>query len=295
MPRRLLTAAFVLVPLAVTAAPAADPPKSAASANEPTVTARGCRVTLDREALLAADRVGILDAIPPGEGDRVEAGQLVAKLKDEVAAAALAVAEETARADIEIRYAQKAADVAVIEYRKAQQANRETPGVITEVEAERLKLSAERAKLQTEKAVIDKRVAELERDKAAAELKTYRVVAPFDGVVTQVIKHEGEAVNQGDPILRIVNVDRVRVEGFVSIADAARVRPGDAVIVRLDLSSLAPELRNRRFEGRVEFVDVVATLIKNEVRVWASVPNEDGLLRAGLTAEMEISPGTGNK
>jgi multidrug efflux pump subunit AcrA (membrane-fusion protein) len=107
------------------------------------------------------------------------------------------------------------------------------------------------------------------------------------------MKHTGEAVQQGDPILRVVRTDVVRVEGYVSIADAFRVRPGDSVKVRLDaqtLGQLPKELAERVFEGKIAFVDPTAKLVSNGVRVWASVPNEGNLLRAGLPALMEITP-----
>jgi multidrug resistance efflux pump len=147
--------------------------------------------------------------------------------------------------------------------------------------------------LQIEKAEFDRGVAELERDQAAAELETYQIIAPLDGIVTEVLKHAGEAVQQGDPILRIVRTDVVRVEGDVSVADAFRVRPGDSVKVRLDaskLQGLPKELADRVFEGKIGFVDPTAKLVSNTVRVWATVPNEGNFLKAGLPAVMEIHP-----
>jgi len=259
------------------------------------------RVILADEAVLASDRPGILEFVEPEEGAEVKKGQQVAGLKDEVAAAALRVAEETAKNDIEIRYAQAAAAVAEQEYRKSLQANKRTKDAIPEVEVERLRLSAERARLQIEKAEMDQEVARLQAEEKAAELATYQVTCPLDGVVTRVLKHDGEAVQQGDPILQIVRTDTVRVEGFVHVADALRMKVGSAVRVRLggeaqsgqarlDVSRLPANVRGRVFEGKVGFIDVTANLTTHQVRVWAEVPNEGNLLLAGLPAEMEIVP-----
>ena len=277
-PLLLLTAALLALP-------------TASAAERTPVSAARCRVILAEEAVLSSDRAGILAVIVPEEGDRVKAGQKIAGLKDEVAAAALAVAEKQATNDVEIRYAAKAAEVAEVEYRKTKEANRQLPNAFPEIELERLRLAYERAKLQIEKAELDFEVAKLTRDQAAAELAVHRINAPFDGVVRRVIKHRGEAVSQGDPILELVNVDRLRVEGYVPLADAFSLRPGDPVTVQLVESTLAPEIRNRVFEGKIGFIDEVVNKFTIDVRVWATVDNQDDLLRPGLEASMRVFPG----
>lgn len=273
----------------VTPRPAASKPTTPSGV----VVAQRSRVILEDEATLASDRPGILGFVEPDEGDQVTAGQQVAGLKDAVAKAALAVAARTAESDVDIRYAEKAAAVAVEVLRKSEQANVQNPGNVPQVQISQLRLDAERAKLQIEKAEFDRGIAELERDQAAAELETYQIVSPLDGIVTEVLKHAGEAVQQGDPILRVVRTDVVRVEGDVSVADAFRVQPGDSVKVRLDsskLQGLPKELADREFEGKIGFVDPTAKLVSNTVRVWATVPNEGNFLKAGLPAVMEITP-----
>lgn len=263
------------------------------------IQAVDAQIRLDKEATLASDRPGILKFVEPEEGDRVTAGSQVAGLKDEVAVAALAVAEKTAENDVEIRYSQAAAAVAEAEYQRSLEGNERgrqiqlSADLIVAVELERLRLAVERARLQIQNAQLEQEVAELTAEEKAAELETYQIVTPIDGVVTEVLKHSGEAVQQGDPILRVVRTDVVRVEGFISVAEAFRVRPGDAVTVRLDatkIDGLPPQLARRAFEGRIVFVDPTAQLVANMVRVWATVPNDDNLLRAGLPATMEIVP-----
>lgn len=254
------------------------------------VIAERCRVILADEAVLASDRPGILEFVEPEEGSEVTAGQKVAGLNDEVAAAALRVAEATAKNDIEIRYAEKAAAVSEAEYKRALQANRRTKDAIPEVEIERLRLSVDRAKLQIEKASLDQQVAKFQAEEKAAELATYQIVCPIDGLVTRVLKHQGEAVQQGDQILQVVRTDTVRVEGFVNVADVFRIEAGNPVRVRLDLPEAAPEVREQVFDGKLGFVDVTAHPVSKQVRVWAEVPNEGNLLRAGLPAVMDIIP-----
>src|SRR5262245_56279581 len=69
-----------------------------------TIRAQDCTVKLLDEVVLSCERPGILGTVSVREGDTVQQGTLLAGLKDDVARAALAVAEAEADSDVEIRY-----------------------------------------------------------------------------------------------------------------------------------------------------------------------------------------------
>ncbi len=62
----------------------------------------------------------------------------------------------------------------------------------------------------------------MERERARAELETYRIETPVEGVVTKVFKVAGEAVREGEPVMEICNTSRVRIRGYVSLRDASK-------------------------------------------------------------------------
>ncbi len=246
------------------------------------------------EAVLAFERPGILGAIEIREGDLVESGKFLAKLQDDVAKAALAVAEETAASDIDIRYAIAAADVAVTEVDRMVAANRKTPGTVPDLEVQRTKLTAVKTSLEVEKAKHTRDVSVLKAKEADAQLATYRVEAPFDGFVSRVHLTKGASVKQGDPVIKLVTTRKVKVEGQVAVRDAALLRPGANVSVRLTLPDAAGGKAAKSYSGKLVFVDVESTLLtKGSVRVWAEVDNVDKNLRAGLMATMTILPAKG--
>ena len=247
-----------------------------------------CRLKLMDQADLASDRVGILDFVEPEEGDAVTRGQQVAGLRDDVAEAALATAEKQAQNDIEVRFAIKAAEVAEVEHKMSVEANRRSANSIAEMEIRRLLLASERSLLQVEQSEHQMEINKLTRDEAQAELATYQVVAPFDGVVTRVYRSRGQAVRQGDPILELTSTARVRVEGYVDIADVWDLRAGAPVEVQLDIAGVDLKVEEETFAGRIVFVDVTVQPVTGQVRVWAEVANRDNILRAGLTATMTI-------
>ncbi len=249
-----------------------------------------CRIHLKDHATLASERIGILGSVDLEEGDLVQKGQQVARLKDEVAKAVLERTEKEASNRVEIQYAQASFKVAYTEYQKALEANLDVPKSIPDIEVLRLHLAARRAELQIEQAQHRFAVTLLNAKEARAQLDTYRVEAPFDGVVTQVFKSKGEAVRQGDPILEIVSTKQVRVEGHVSVNEATNVKRGTCVQVRLDIPSGETDVKRETFEGQIVFVDVTTQPITGQVRVLAEVTNRDNILRAGLTATMIIDP-----
>ncbi|MSR59836.1 MAG: efflux RND transporter periplasmic adaptor subunit [Planctomycetaceae bacterium] len=248
-------------------------------------------ITLLDQVTLAFDRPGIVSMIAPREGDQVEEGQLIAWLQDEVPKATLAIAAEEAESDVDIRYAEKAGEVSDAEHQKALETNRRFHDTVTEVEIERLRLAAEKSILEKESAEHRQAVNCLKRDEAQVQLDTFRIKAPFSGVVTRVHRKKGEAVRQGDQVLELVNTDKVRIDGVIHIRDMLRVKPGDEVTVYLDNPDIELEIEKRSFPGHIRFVDVKVEPVEQKVRIWAEVDNPDNILRAGLQhARMTIHP-----
>ena len=264
---------------------------SAASPREiEAVEVKNARVMLIDRVTLASPRAGVLAFVEPREGDTVESKQVIASLDAEVAKASLMIARHKAASTVDRRFAKKVIDLSQAEYKKAQQANTNLTGggVFTDIDLQRLQLTVDKSTLQLEQAESDARINLLTVDQLTAELNSYAVVTTFGGIVTKVHRSKGEAVGLGDPIIEVVNLDRVKVEGFVGVQDGLRIKPGAAVVVRLDLPNLELEEERREFKGKLVFVDVGVEPVSGQMRVWAEVPNPDGLLRAGLPARMTI-------
>lgn len=255
-----------------------------------------CAIKLMKEVILSAERPGILGAIDVEEGDTVEEGKLLAKVKDDVPLATLAIAQKEAESDIDIRYASKAAEVAQVEFEKAEAANRVKKGTVPDVEVRRAELAARKAELEIEKASHVHEVNGLKRDEANVQVKTCRIEAPFAGYVTKVHLTKGATVRQGDPVVEMVVTSKVKVEGHVSLSDALRLTPGMPVTVEVllneekakrDGEKQSPKV-HKTVKGVLRYVDVKATSGDNRVRIWAEIPNEEQHLIAGLNAIMKI-------
>ena len=253
------------------------------------VSVPNCSVKLIHEVILSAERPGILGSLDVVEGDQVKEGRLLAKIKDDVPVATLAIASKEAESDVDIRFSEKAYDVAKVEWEKAEEANRRQKNTVPEVEVRRAKLAADKAQLEIEKARHIHEVNGLKQQEAEVQVKTCRIEAPFDGFVTKVYLSRGAPVRQGDPVVELLDISRLKIEGFVPLAQAIQLKPGLPVQIAVSVK-LEGTARNQLGEvtGTLMFVDRRVNTADNKVRIWAEVRNPPGWLRAGLQAEMEI-------
>jgi len=273
-----------------------DGSAAAAKSNRPISCDGPCNVKLLEEAVLAFERPGILGAIEVQEGDQVKRDQFLAKLKDDVAQAALAVAAAAAEAsDVEVRYATVAAEVAQTEVDRMKRANEKLPGTVPDLEVQRAVLNSTKTSLEVEKAKNTREQNELKRDEAAAQAATFRLEAPFDGFVSRVHLTKGASVKQGDPVIKLVSTRKMKVEGKVTQSDAKLLRAGMKVNVQLTSEESGGEA-GKTFTGKLVFVDVETIPVSRPpaIRVWAEVENVDNALRAGLQATMTILPAKGD-
>jgi len=263
---------------------------------------RGCLVSPTADVQVPAREAGVLTMLEFERGDRVAAGEKLAQLDDDMAKAAKAIAEleeeasaEVAKDDSGIRYAKAAADVAKTEYEGAIAINEDVPDTFSVWDIRRLKLTSRRSEVQIEKDELDHRVAGVSQrikqaalDQAELQLKRRQILSPVDGVVVEIYKEKGEWVAPGDAVVRVVGIEKLRVEGFVS-ADkyAPKEIMGKPVTVRVKPVRDHVEI----CESKISFVSPVVEA-SGEYRVWAEITNRlEGpfwAARPGLDAEMTI-------
>ena len=242
------------------------------------------RIELIDRAQLAAAQNGIIDYDVPRRGDRVRKGEMIAKLDDSVPQASLRVAEAQAASDVDARVARAISKVAGKELASAEAANNIYDRTVSAVELERLKLTKTRSDLDVEKAQTDYQIAKAREDEARSVLTTYEIKAPFDGVIRERFKQRGEAVRQGDPIVELVNDERVAVVANVPVDRLPGLQVGQMVGVKPAYGS-----DNRPAQGTIRLIDTFGDgqAVGKRVRVVIEVPN-DGRFFADLEAEVML-------
>ena len=275
-PRLALAAVAAAAALACHGTPEREAPVAAEPIAARTVAAEAAAVAAGggatgtvepmRRATPATLLMGRIESIHRREGDRVRKGDLLAvvdardasarKAQAEAALAAARAAETNARAMRER-----------IERLAARQAAS--------------RKNVEDAVLGHEAALAQVRAAE--EGVAAASVYTgdARVVAPFDGVVTERRAEVGDMASPGAPLFVVEDLSRVKVEATVAESVAAELKPGTPVEV--DFAAGA---------ARAATIDEILPAADPRSRTFVVrvlLDNADGSLRSGSFARLRLA------
>ena len=192
---------------------------------------RDCLLKANDEVQLPAQEAGVLVELSAKEGHEVLKDQPLGRIDDsqprlqrKAAIAEKNVSAEKSKSTINEQYALKASEVARKEFEKAEESNRIALNSVSQVEVMRLKLTWEKGMLERERAVEERKIENLtvmakDVDVEAAEdaVRRRQLVAPINGTIVEITPHIGEWLKPGDPVLKIVNMEILRIEGFVNI------------------------------------------------------------------------------
>ena len=297
--RSPLALVLVVALIAAVTGPAAGQPAGATVAAEPTI--EGCLVSLIDEVQVPAREPGVILELAVRQGAVVSKGEVLAMIDDDQpqmekrrAQAEHDQAIAKAESDVDVRYSQKAEGVAEMVFRKAEQSHERIQGAVTEVERERLKLEWEKTGLQIEQANLERGLAALaatskgvEVEAAQKAIERREIRSPIDGVVEEVFPHQGEWLQPGDPLARVIRTDRLYVEGYV---DAARWNPAEVRDRPVTVEARLAGDQQESFQGRI--FNVKPRMESGNYRVVAEVDNREvegeWLLRAGQFVTMKI-------
>ena len=277
-------------------------PLAAASAAAAPVVVSDCLVSLIEEAQVPAQESGELMAVPARDGQQVSAGEVLARIDDklsklelDVRRTELEVAKKRAEDTVSIDYAKAAANVYKADYWRNVESNKRAPGSVPKATVELSLLQYEQYRLQTEKSRFEMEIAALEVKVSQAQVAAanehivrLEIKAPWDGIVDEVHRHTGDWVQAGDPILRLVRMDRLRIKCYLSAAQyAPNEVMGHPVTVTV---KLAHDITDK-FSGKIAGVSPLVEA-NNQFLIWAEVENKKSkgywVLRDGMVAEMTI-------
>ncbi len=286
--------------LILTAASPAVAQRGAVPANA--VPAGKCLIKLIEEVDVAAEEAGILQKILVAEGDLVKQDQQLAQIDDtmaklqlDVASNKLAVAKRQALNKTTYYYACAAYEVALQELKHNQEINIRQPRTVPETEIKRLELTVKRAIAEIRQAEEDLKIAALQVNVSQAELNAAqeaierrKLDSPIEAVVTELHHHPGDWVQQGEPVMRIIRLNRLWVEGWLErMQYAPHQINGCTVTVDVKLAGD----RQVSLQGKIVFTSP-EVMRGGRYVVRAEVENrlENGhwVLQPGLEAEMAI-------
>ncbi|GMQ95637.1 MAG: hypothetical protein BMS9Abin14_085 [Gammaproteobacteria bacterium] len=226
---------------------------------------------------LSSSVPGIIGAVNVDRSDPVEKDQVVAQLQSAVEQAQVDLSKQRAGFDGEIASKRASLGFARRNQERTQKLfdKRAVPfGVLDEAKTDAILAATELRAAQQ-----NKRMAELELERAEATLALRTVRSPISGVVMERLKSPGEFV-EDKPILRIAQIDPLRVEVIVPVSEFGTITTG----MRAEVT---PELaRKRTYIAEVTIVDKVVDAASGTFGVRLELPNPDNFVPGGLRCSL---------
>jgi RND family efflux transporter MFP subunit len=215
-------------------------------------------------------------------GDRVKAGALLVditapELDHQIAQAKATLAQNQAT----LQQTQASQELAQVTNARDSKLVKQGWLTLQQGDNDRLTLQAQQAAVGIAQSNIEAQEAQI---RVLGQEKAYqRVVAPFDGVITQRSIDNGSLVTSGSTFMfTLMHPDVIRTQVFVPQDQAIGVEPGVDAVVRV------PEIPNRTFPGKVTRIANALQPGSRTLLTEIDVPNPDWALSPGIYCTVEL-------
>lgn len=205
---------------------AAFRPKPAAAPLHDPVVVSPCALLPCQEQEVSSQVDGVLQDVAAELGQEVAAGQLLARLDADQSRAQVELLRIRATSESAERVAKAQFDEADSKVRYAEKANGSAAHSVPELEYKTYVFQRERYAQEIRRAREDREAAGKELERARKVLEQHDVRGGMAGVIVKVYKRPGEAVKQAEPLFRVANYRRLRIEGLCKASQGGLLRVG---------------------------------------------------------------------
>ncbi len=243
------------------------------------------------EARLSEARARLAEAETNlARAEKLKEGGYASQARVDTAVAAL----ESARAGVQNALSQLESARAGVESAKSQMegARAGVQAALSQIEAARAGVESARSQIEAASAGVQSAQSGVENAKAGVQsaearvasvrrdIENLTITAPFAGLLESDAAELGSLLQPGAPCATLVQLDPIRLVGFVPEVDVAKIHTGVTAGGRLgDGSELI---------GTVSFLSRVSDPLTRTFRVEIEVPNPGQRISDGLTVEMLI-------
>ena len=132
---------------------------------------------------------------------------------------------------------------------------------------------------------LEAQLKDLEAQLSEAELSLSRtkIIAPIDGKVNEIKSKQGDFLSVGDPIVQIIQFDKVKVRVGVPESDVAAIFDLDKADVIIDA------LGKRKVQGKKVFLSSQPLSLSRLYDLELEVQNPDGHILPGMFARVDLT------
>jgi RND family efflux transporter MFP subunit len=223
-----------------------------------------------KRSLVASEVAGLVKAFPGKEGQFVKKGQLLASLRTDT---------------LDIRL-----DSAVASHREAKARYEQAQKDLDRIKvlfAKELVTQKEMDDAVVEESALEKRLIQLEAEIRLVrdQLTKSRVMAPFPGWITKEYTEIGQWVEEGGPVVELVDLSQVEVQVPLPEEYVRDVRVGDPVMAEFDA------LPGVEVEGTVFSVIAQADRSARTFPVKVVLANPELRIKSGMVARVKLAVG----
>lgn len=238
-----------------------------------------CVIKPSRVVAVSVQTPGILATVEVERGDRVRAGDVLARQVDGPERAQLAIARRKAEDDSDVQALTERLQVARAQFERLDRLRSQNLATLERVERAESDLLAVRQDLTKSGVALELAQLEYQRAKALHDRLTVR--SPIVGLVTDRQADGGEFAAEETPILTLSALDPLLVEAYLPASLYGTLAVGD----RLDV---VPEGALPAGLATIKSIDAVFEAISGTFFVTLSMPNADGARPAGLRCSLQL-------
>jgi len=223
-----------------------------------------------RRSIVASEISGLVTSFPLNEGDAVEAGELLARLR-------------TDTIDIRMGEALARRREGIARYRKAKFKLNRTQALLRSGTASQQDFEddeAEELALREQLLQLKSQISEYQD-----QLRMSRVLAPFSGLIIKEHTEVGQWIPEGGPVLEMLDLSHVQVEVPLPERYVNDVKRGDPVVASFDA---IPSLKTT---GTIFSIVSQANPETRTFPVRIDIPNPKGKIKSGMFARITLSAG----
>jgi len=267
-------AALTLLPFSVLAN---DPVHALAD----TDSSLDCLIEPSEVVELGSSVPGLVDQLFFERNNFVNKGDIVAQLDSRVELATLELA--TARAEIDTSLNLRRENAAFGQRTKKRNQQLFNESTISAQDMDKVKTESYIAELQARQEEDNKRIAQLEAERARQALERRTIRSPISGVVVERYKAVGEYI-EAEPVFRIANLDPLHVELILPVEQLDTIELGQKAEVTLAIESQIDESH----VAVVKSIDRVADAASGTFGVLLSMPNAGLRIPSGIRCNLSM-------
>ena len=142
-------------------------------------------------------------------------------------------------------------------------------------------------KVLSEEKLVEQRllrdIAQLEKDRADANLRDKTLAAPWNGIILRRLAEEGEIVVRGKPLFELVDYSQIYIQFYAEAALLGTFSKGSTLDVEI------PGSPTRRLKADIRMIDPIVDPGSGLFRVKLLVPNPDFQIKPGIEARVLLN------